>query len=135
MKVDRQTENNYIKKWCGVMEFSYKDAGIAIIIYVHGMLDLQRSAKIDSGLEQLISSGPGRDFIFNLKDMEYSSSAGHGIFINILGILNKSGRRLVFCNLNEQVRRVFEIVELDELFAIFDSEEEALDYLESSKEI
>ncbi|HOP30957.1 MAG TPA: STAS domain-containing protein [Spirochaetota bacterium] len=117
------------------MEFSYKDAGIAIIIYVHGMLDLQRSAKIDSGLEQLISSGPGRDFIFNLKDMEYSSSAGHGIFINILGILNKSGRRLVFCNLNEQVRRVFEIVELDELFAIFDSEEEALDYLESSKEI
>jgi anti-anti-sigma factor len=117
------------------MEFSYKDDETAIIIYVYGMLDLQRSAKIDSSLEQLVSSGPGRDFILNLKDLEYSNSAGHGIFINMLGILNKSGRKLVFCNLNEQVRRVFEIVQLDELFAIFDSEEEALDYLKRSKEI
>jgi len=61
------------------MEFNYKDTGTAIIIYVHGTLDIQRSTKIDSGLEQLISSDPGRDYIFNLKDMEYSSSAGHGI--------------------------------------------------------
>jgi anti-anti-sigma factor len=117
------------------MEFSYKDDETAIIIYVYGMLDLQRSAKIDSSLEHLVSSGPGRDFILNLKDLEYSNSAGHGIFIDMLGILNKSGRKLVFCNLNEQVRRVFEIVQLDELFAIFDSEEEALDYLKRSKEI
>jgi len=115
------------------MEFNYKDTGTAIIIYVHGTLDIQRSTKIDSGLEQLISSDPGRDYIFNLKDMEYSSSAGHGIFINILGILKKSGRKLAFCNLNEQVRRVFEIVQLDELFAIFDSEEEALNYLKNSE--
>lgn len=117
------------------MEFSYKDAETAIIIYVYGMLDIQRSAKADSGLENLVSSESGRDFILNLKDLDYSSSAGHGIFINMLGILNKSGRKLVFCNLNEQVRRVFEIVQLDELFAIFDSEEEALDYLKNTKEI
>jgi len=115
------------------MEFSYKDTETAIIIYVHGVLDIQRSAKADSGLENLVSSESGRDFILNLKDLDYSSSAGHGIFINMLGILNKSGKKLILCNLNEQVRRVFQIVQLDELFPIFDSEEEAVDYLKSTK--
>lgn len=115
------------------MESGIKKMENAVIMNLHGMLDFQSSVKLADNIKKLITSEPSSHLILNLRDVEYISSAGHGIFINTMNILEKSGLKMVLCNMNNDIRRIFEMVELNDIFIITDSEEEALDILNKTE--
>lgn len=114
------------------MELNLKKAGNEIIIYLEGRLDVHLSADIEKEINKLISAEPSCNFILNLKDVEYMSSSGLRIFVSTMRILKESKRKLVLCNMNNAVKKIFEVVELTDMFDIFNSENEALDFLKKA---
>ena len=113
------------------MELNLKKNGNAIIIYLEGMLDVHLSADIEKEIKKLISAESASHFILNLKDVEYMSSSGLRIFVSTMRILKERKRKLVLCNMNSAVRKIFEVVELTDMFDIFNNENEALEFLKN----
>jgi len=64
--------------------------------------------------------------VLNLKDITYIDSCGVGVLIAKLVSIRNKGGDLRLLNLTERSRRLMEISQLLNVFAIFDSESEAL---------
>ncbi len=113
------------------MNLNLKKSGNAVIIYLEGRLDVHLSADIEKEINNLIESDPDSHLLLNLKDVEYMSSSGLRIFVSTMRILKGKNRKLVLCNMNNAVRKIFEVVELTDMFDIFNSEAEAADFLKN----
>lgn len=111
------------------MKLDYSKKGNIVIIYLHGHVDLYVSARIEKECVKLINSEHESSFLFNMRDVDYVSSSGLGIFISIMGLLKKNSRKLAFCNIDDDVMKIFETVKLTEVFDIFSSEDEAIEFL------
>ncbi len=114
------------------MDLNLKKTGNNITIYLEGRLDVHLSADIEKEINKLITAEPSCNFVLNLKDVEYMSSSGLRIFVSTMRILKESKRKLVLCNMNNAVKKIFEVVELTDMFDIFNSENEALDFLKKA---
>jgi anti-sigma B factor antagonist len=54
------------------------------------------------------------------------SSSGLRVFVSLMRMLRENNRALKLTNLSVAVKKVFEVVELMDMFEIYDSEEAAL---------
>ena len=86
--------------------------------------------EIGRELQQLFDDHPGDNFILDLKNVEFLSSA----VLNRLIVLdkyvkNKEGE-MAFCNLSPAVSEVFAITKLDLLFKIYDNRDAAMDAMQ-----
>ncbi len=108
------------------MQLQTKKIGNIIVIYLTGRLDVQLSISIEKEIHQLIQSEPGCHMLLNLADVKYMSSSGIRIFVSTMRILKENSKMLKLCNLNEPVKKIFEIVELLDMFEVYDTEEEAI---------
>lgn len=84
------------------------------------------ASEIESELMKLIEQNPNKDFILNLSDVEYMSSSGLRVFVSIMRYLKERNRNLKLSNLSLAVKRVFEVVELMDMFDIYNDESDAL---------
>ena len=109
------------------MELNLKKSGNAVIIYLEGRLDVHLSADIEKEINKLISAESASHFVLNLKDVEYMSSSGLRIFVSTMRILKETNRKLKLCNINSAVKKIFEVVELMDMFDIHESESDALE--------
>ncbi|MDH5717395.1 MAG: STAS domain-containing protein [Spirochaetia bacterium] len=103
-----------------------KQAGNSIIVYLKGRLDVHLSAEIEKELNKLIDENTKADLIINMREVEYMSSSGLRILVAAMRILKEKDRSLRLCALNSAVRKVFEVVELIDMFEVYDTEEEAV---------
>jgi len=113
------------------MDLNLKKSGNAVVIYLAGRLDVHLSADIEKEINKLINTEPDSHFVLNLKDVEYMSSSGLRIFVSTMRILKEKKRKLVLCNMNSAVKKIFEVVELTDMFDIFNTEAEALEFLKN----
>lgn len=79
--------------------------------------------RIDSALAKTT-----RGIIIDMKNVDYVSSAGLGVFFTVKKLLAKNGGELLFCNLKPQIKRLFEVVKALPRESIFGSLEEADQY-------
>jgi len=107
------------------MELNFEKHENVIVVYLHGRFDVCLTEKIEKEVIRLIDSEQSSDFIFNLRDVEYLSSSGIGLFVSVMVKLKKRGKRLVLCELNSSVKKILELVEMSTLFNICKSEAEA----------
>jgi anti-anti-sigma factor len=108
------------------MNLKLKKINNVIIIYLAGRLDVHLSADVEKEINRIIKEDPASHLLFNLQDVEYMSSSGLRIFVSTMRILKESKRKLALCNMNNAVKKIFEVVELMDMFDIYDSEEEAV---------
>ncbi|MBN2435264.1 MAG: STAS domain-containing protein [Spirochaetes bacterium] len=108
------------------MNLQNKKMDNAIVMYLSGRLDVHLSADIEKEINQLIKENPDLNVILDLKDVEYMSSSGLRIFVSTMRILRDNQKQLKLCNINSAVKKIFEVVELMDMFDIYDSEETAL---------
>ena len=97
----------------------------AVIVYLNGRLDVHYSSEVEIEINRLIGEGK-KKLIISLNDVEYLSSSGLRIFIAISRKLKEVNGELKLIKLNDTARKIFKIVELIDMFDIYDSEEEAL---------
>jgi anti-anti-sigma factor len=95
------------------------------IVQLSGRLDVNHSMSIEEEINRLIDQGK-LNFVFNLQDVEYLSSSGLRIFIATYRVLKTKNGRLKLVRMPEAVRKVFMVVELLDMFEIYDSDESAV---------
>ncbi len=108
------------------MELKTKKVNNVIVAYLSGRLDVHLSADVEKEINKIINNEPTCHLLLNLSDVEYMSSSGLRIFVSTMRILKESKRKLYLCNMNSAVKKIFEVVELMDMFDIFETEEEAL---------
>lgn len=108
------------------MSLETRAAGDSIVAYLKGRIDVHMASEIESHLQKIIKDSPDFNIVLNLKDVEYMSSSGLRVFVSIMRLLRETNHSLKLTNLSVAVKKVFEVVELMDMFEIYETEEAAL---------
>ncbi len=108
------------------MELKTKDVNNVKVIYLAGRLDVHLSADIEKEINDIIKNNQTSHLLLNLEEVEYMSSSGLRIFVSTMRILKESNRKLKLSNMNNAVKKIFEVVELMDMFEIYESEDAGL---------
>jgi anti-sigma B factor antagonist len=95
------------------------------VIKVGGYIDTTTSAELERALDSLLKSGVFR-VIIDLKNVDYISSAGWGIFISEIKGIRERGGDLKLANMIPDVYEVFELLEFHYILKAYDSVESAI---------
>ncbi|MBP5232476.1 MAG: STAS domain-containing protein [Planctomycetes bacterium] len=95
------------------------------MIKLRGFLDAHTFEQLDSAIQELFSQGKYR-LVVDLKDVEYISSAGAGVFIGSLAIAQENGGNIIITQPTPNVQEVFDLLGLSQIFTIFETSEEGL---------
>ncbi len=97
----------------------------AMVLRLEGELDASSSVLLD---EQLTEQDLAQvsNILIDCSELTYISSAGLGVFMSHMHRLDESKVKLIFFNMSERVRNVFQILGLDVLTTIASSKDEAL---------
>ena len=95
------------------------------IVTVLPRIDANNAKDMDAKLQDVMKGG-AKKVICSFAANEYVSSAGLRVFLAALKAMNKTGGRIVLCSLKPYVQEVFEMAGFSQLFAIFATEEEAV---------
>ena len=107
------------------MDLKTRKVDETIIIELEGRLDVHLSLEIEQAVNDIIDSGE-RKLLCDLDKVVYLSSSGLRIFIAAMRRLKGLDGSLKLANLSEDVKKIFRVVELIDLFEIYDSVDEAL---------
>ncbi len=91
------------------------------------LMDVHLSADVEKEINVIIKNSPDCNLLLNLQDVEYMSSSGLRIFVSTMRILKDNNKKLKLCNINSAVKKIFEVVELMDMFEIYDNEVLALE--------
>ena len=95
------------------------------VLALQGKLDSFSAKDFEEKLLALIAAGNDK-LVMDCARLEYVSSAGLRIFYLAANRLEETAGKIVFCAVNENVKRVFDIVDLSSEFLILPGREEAL---------
>lgn len=94
------------------MQISRKSEDGHLTVKVDGRLDTNTAPELEAGL----SLDGVSDVTFDFADLEYISSAGLRVLMNVYKGMMASGGRMVVLNPNETVKGVFDMTGLGEMF-------------------
>ena len=107
------------------MEFNVKNYNEKLAICtISGRLLIDD--EVNNVLESLNDTIENKDLVLDLSQLEYISSSGLSLFIRLLTRSRINDHGLVLANLQENVKKLFQIAKLNNIFAISDSTEEAI---------
>ena len=95
------------------------------VLPLAGEIDLHVSPRVAESLGALIRRKPKR-LVVDLSQVSYIDSSGLAVLIEGMQNMEAYGAKLVLAGLQENVRPIFEIARLDQVFAIFPDAKTAL---------
>jgi anti-anti-sigma factor len=104
--------------------------GQVVVLKVSGRLEINQALELEEIINTHINNG-NKLFVFDLGEVHYLSSSGIRVFIATLRQLKDLKGRMILSNLSANVVKTLKIVELDGLFEIIGSVEDALKVLGS----
>ncbi len=94
-------------------------------IYLHGCLDAHTAPELEKAIQDYLDNGQNK-ILINLKDLEYISSAGLGVFMAFIEDLRESGGDIKLAELKSKVYSVFDLLGFPMLFDIEKDENAAI---------
>lgn len=101
------------------------DAHEVVILSVHGYIDSTTTPQLSMMIDHQIASGKYM-LIVNLKDVDYISSIGWGVFISNLKELRQREGDMVLTNMSANVHNIFDLMELSAIIKSFDEVNKAV---------
>jgi anti-sigma B factor antagonist len=95
------------------------------IIELKGRLDAVTCPKVEEKILSMIDGGDLK-LLVDCQHLEYISSAGLRVFYRAAKKLAPLKGRLAFCALTHGIKNVFDVVDMDMDFSIFDTREQAI---------
>jgi|SRR5690606_7024537 len=92
-------------------------------IIVKGEVDASSSIHLDESINQATQNH--NKILIDCTELEYISSAGLGVFMSYINELEDKKINMILFGLSDKVRHVFQILGLDQLLRITQTEEEA----------
>jgi anti-sigma B factor antagonist len=102
-------------------ESKIKDVSVLEII---GRLDATNSSTLEEQITESINNG-NHQFVADLSQLDYISSAGLRVFLAIAKKLSNIGQ-IHLCCLQTQVKEVFEMSGFTTIFKLYDTQDEAV---------
>jgi len=113
------------------MDLQAKDCNDVKIFMFEGRLDISRCTEVEAELYRAIDCGNFK-LILDLAKIDCLSSSGLRIFIAVLRKLKEKNGRLGLCSMPPHVFKVFKVVDLDKVFEIYDSTDQAIACFQAS---
>jgi anti-anti-sigma factor len=107
------------------MEINTRDAGEVKVVSLSGELDTNTAPDAASCFNELLESGTLK-ILVNFEKLEYTSSAGLRVLLEVGQRLEEAEGKLKVCCLNDTVEEVFDMSGFTMLLNVCESEEEAL---------
>ncbi len=112
------------------MQIGIQEDGEISVIALKGRLDLAGAETVDAFFNGLLKgSVAGRRLLLDFQAVDYISSSGLRVLVQLLKTLQSNGGRLALARMNISVEEVFQFAGLDEVFKIFQGQEDALEFL------
>jgi len=77
-----------------------------------------------------IKSSNLKGLIINCKNLEFIDSSGISVLVSFIKYASKRGVWLKICEVNEDMKKIFEMIKLGRLVEIADTEDEILEKME-----
>lgn len=100
-----------------------------LIVRLQGELDHHTAERVKTQIEEAIESTQCRHIILCLKGLSFMDSSGLGVILGRYNQIKARGGRMVVCNVNPAVYRLFEMSGLFKILSIEDNEQLALSSL------
>ena len=100
------------------------------VIELHGKVvgDEKKSRVFHELVQSLLSKG-SRKFVVNLNDTPWVNSLGIGMLISAYASVKHRGGEMVLAGATERTGSMFDVTHLFRVFNVFDSIEDAVEYL------
>ncbi|HEY9814941.1 MAG TPA: STAS domain-containing protein [Candidatus Obscuribacterales bacterium] len=92
------------------------------VVQPTGILDSTKTNQFRAEISELVNSG-AKIILVNLKDITFIDSSGLGALVIALKTVRSAGGRFYICSINEQVRILFELTSMDQVFEVYDNQE------------
>jgi len=111
-----ETEHHLHKSKPGIMREQVK------VIKLNGNLNATTSQEFRQNITTILESG-AKIVLVDFQDVTFMDSSGLGALVLAFKTLRAADSKLVICSINEQVRILFELTNMDKVFEIFPSQE------------
>ncbi len=101
----------------------------AYIVYPSGSLNSNTFQIFEEKLDAILHDSPTL-LVFDLDELDYLSSAGIRVILKTRDALKKNNGKITFMNLQPQIKKVFDIINVLPSMQIFASIEELDEYLD-----
>lgn len=106
-------------------EILEKNLGEIKELKVVGELDALVAPKLKERITKLVE-GDSTKFIIDFEEVTHINSLAMGILRGKLKIVKEMGGDIKLIKLNEHIKTIFEMIGLDEIFEIYETEDEAV---------
>lgn len=100
------------------MEIKKSVNGNVAQLNVFGRLDAVTSIDLQASLEEVVQDKNVTKLVLDFNDVEYISSAGLRVILNMQKIINSANHSMNLINVNDDVMSVFKITGFDEFLSI-----------------
>jgi anti-sigma B factor antagonist len=97
------------------MKTTFKVENNEYVMYLEGRLDTAASSQAEKELRVLYDCD-GHDIVLDCTDLEYISSSGLRLFLNVLKNAHAKGRSVFIKGENDDIRSVLEMTGFNSLF-------------------
>jgi len=108
------------------MELIEQKTEKCVIVSITGRLDTTNYSLLEKKLTDLIDNHEDK-ILVECSKMDYVSSSGLRILLMALKKITLAKGKFVLCNLQENIREIFEISGFTNIFEIYTTQEEALE--------
>ena len=95
------------------------------LLIVRGFLDAHTFEELEKTINDLFDSGSHK-LMVDLSGLDYISSAGAGVFIGAIGTAQENNGNIILMNPSSNVKEVFDLLGLSQIFTFKDTREEAI---------
>ena len=99
-------------------------------LHLTGRLDDTTAPDLDLELDEILE-GPIKVLVFDLGELEYTSSAGLRAFMRAQKVMSQRAGKALFLNLQPPVQKVFDIAKVADFSAVFRNVRELDEYLDA----
>jgi anti-anti-sigma factor len=92
------------------------------VIKLNGNLNATTSQEFRQNIADILEIG-AKIVLVDFKDVTFMDSSGLGALVLAFKTLRAADTKLVLCSINEQVRILFELTNMDKVFEIFPSQD------------
>jgi anti-sigma B factor antagonist len=102
--------------------------GVTVVSFVESKIVSEESIQeVGDQLYSLVDIEGHRQLLLNFGNVQYLSSAALGKLINLKKRVGAAGGKVKLCCIHPELKVVFKITRLDNVFEIYDDEQAALD--------
>jgi stage II sporulation protein AA (anti-sigma F factor antagonist) len=101
-----------------------------LIVRLKGELDHHTAESVKTKVEDAILRGDANHVVLNMKELTFMDSSGLGVILGRYKLVTARGGRMVVCDVNPAVYRLFEMSGLFKILTFEENETMALSRLE-----